>query len=85
MITFRNVSQFELRGDTVKALSIYSGSKELSPDKYHVEVGNDYWKITGDLLLSEQLHLNFAETNYYELNLFNEAGIPLKPFAMDLT
>lgn len=85
LITFRNVSQFELRGDTVKALSIYSGSKELSPDKYHVEVGNDYWKITGDLLLSEQLHLNFAETNYYELNLFNEAGIPLKPFAMDLT
>lgn len=84
-IRFRAVSQFDLRGNEIKGVRMTSAGTELSPDTYHIEVKNNYWKFSGKVLKCDQLVLYFAETNYYELNIFNEGGIPVKPFTLKLS
>lgn len=83
-ICFRNVEQFDLKGDKPEAVEIYEEGKTIPEDEYRIKVSGSSWAVTSDRLTSQKLTLKFAETNYYEMNIFNEAGIPVKPFTIEI-
>ena len=85
-ISFSNTgSGLCLKGEDVHALELYVN---------HNKVANDTFSChpDGNMLVIDDLHLDnnseieirFAKTPYYEVNLFNEAGIPVMPFVVKL-
>jgi sialate O-acetylesterase len=79
-ILFDNAKEgLEVHGDKVNAIKVYSGDEEIS------------WKgeIQGcELILHLQqkvtgmLQVEFAQEKFYEVNLYNKAGIPAIPFSL---
>ena len=76
-INFRYADGLHLKGDMVNALIITDADgKEITPSK--VSVVEDGLLITGEF--PENSTISFAMTGYYEVNLYNNADNPAKPF-----
>ena len=75
-LSFSHGQGLHLKGDILQAMQ----AKRRDGTEKSVTAA----KILGDrLVLSEMedvVELSFAKTGYYEVNLFNGAGIPVKPF-----
>ncbi|WP_163194071.1 sialate O-acetylesterase [Clostridium thermarum] len=80
-INFKNGDGLYVKGDKVNALIITDGEgKELTPDQVTIEA--DGLLILGNL--PENLTISFASTPYYEVNIYNKAHNPAKPFVVTL-
>ena len=70
-----------LKGEEINALEITAGGQRLDNPSFRLE--RDSLKITlppG----TEELSVDFAWQDYCEVNLFNTAGLPVKPFRYSL-
>lgn len=68
-----------LKGEHLKSLEIYAGDREIQPDQ--IEVSGDAIVVKADGLQSaSHIEIRFAYRNYAEVNLYNSAGLPAKPF-----
>ncbi len=79
-ITFANVQNLHINGCSVNAIEILDekGVSQEKPEKITV-IGN---KLIFDLKKTpeEGWRIAFAQTPYYEINLYNESDIPVLPF-----
>ena len=81
VLHFANVRRFCLRGDKINALKVESDGKELDAAAYSAEIREDLIRITPEKgSRGQKVRISFAETPFYEINLFNEAGLPVLPF-----
>jgi sialate O-acetylesterase len=66
-----------LNGREIKSLIVRQGECMREIQKYEIDT-----KVTLTLesLSEEPLEILFAQEGYCEVNLFNEAGLPVKPF-----
>ena len=73
-----------LVGSSLNALSIETAEgKTLSEDEYTVSVMGDRIVIAMSAPhKNDALRVRFAETPYYEVNLYNMAGLPMMPFEL---
>lgn len=79
VLTFANAAALSLRGGRINALEVLRGGVPTGPVSASAEGNRVILRGEG---LSEEgsLEIRFAETGYYEVNLYNEAGIPAVPF-----
>lgn len=68
-----------LRGPAAAGLSVRCSSQTLEP--VSAQVRGDCLCLTFSALPAEPVHLSLGEEGYAELNLFNSAGLPAKPFS----
>lgn len=83
LLIFENASTgLVFHGTEINALRIFNGSEAMSQ-------GSDFWiRIEGDELRisflkayrNALLYIAFAWEAYYEVNVFNKSGIPVRPF-----
>ncbi|MFA9466371.1 MAG: sialate O-acetylesterase [Velocimicrobium sp.] len=79
VLTFSHTGKsLYLKGEQIKSLVIYQGGRKRKIKTYQIDAS-----IT--LFLEEQtkepIEILFAKESYCEVNLFNEAGLPVKPFS----
>ncbi|AJG98238.1 hypothetical protein LF65_01633 [Clostridium beijerinckii] len=76
-ITFQHGEGLHLNGNMVNALTIInSDGKEITPAQ--IIVKEEELLIIGDI--PENSTISFAQTGYYEVNLYNKEDNPVKPF-----
>ena len=83
VLTFRNADGLHLKGETVNALRMVTedgteldaSEAEIVHEKLVVDLRNTGCGDAGKLR-----EIRFAQEPYYEVNLYNGAGIPAKPF-----
>lgn len=67
----------------INGLRVYADG-EAVPDAV-CSVENDCLVIRADgLEKAEQVRAEFAQTGFYQVNLYNEAAIPAKPFVLEM-
>ncbi len=73
-----------IRGEALSALEVVADSKTFSPCSVCIE--KDEVKLMfDDLPSAEIVEVLFAYQNYAEVNLFNSAGLPARPFRVILS
>jgi sialate O-acetylesterase len=78
-LTFANTGEtLSLSGDTIQAMRVYQGGQSCTIQKCCIE--SDTILLYVDTLSSEPVDISYAEEAYCEVNLYNPAGIPAKPF-----
>jgi sialate O-acetylesterase len=79
-ILFRNAEGgLELRGDKVNALKVYSGSNEIS---WQAKIKGNKLILTLQQEVTGMLQIEFAQEKFYQVNIYNKAGIPAIPFSL---
>ncbi|OUP84397.1 hypothetical protein B5F07_08010 [Lachnoclostridium sp. An169] len=87
-LSFSHVKEFCVKGNRINALRVYDGDRELSEDEYTAAPAEED-AVRGDtgnilkIMLNSPLKnpkVKFAQTGYYEVNLYNEEMIPALPF-----
>ncbi len=70
----------------VNALEIYENDKVLPETAYDVTLQNNHMLIhfKDTQPAKGTLKISFARTSYYEVNIYNLADIPMKPFEVEL-
>ncbi len=77
----------EIKGDKVNAICIYRNGVPVPENEYTCNVK---WNILNIVFNSDNLdkdghfRVEFAKTPYYEVNLYNKADIPAKPFTIEI-
>ena len=80
-ITFRNANQLSCRDADIHALSVYADGQLL--ENFTTRLEGNALVISSDAISSaKSIRVLFAQTDYYEINLYNEAGIPVLPFEL---
>ena len=79
VLAFSDAEVLSGRGEKVNALEIRSDGKKLDDAKYRIQIDGNRLRI---LFENDpgSLRILFARTPWYEVNLYNEAGIPALPF-----
>ncbi len=78
VITFKNAAGgMEIRGEKLQALTLEMDGKFL---EYTASVDEDKLCIVTDAVLDHEVKAAFAQTGWYQVNLYNSAGIPAIPF-----
>lgn len=74
-----------LHGEKVNAMTLYTQEgKPLSPDTWTASVsGENVWLHLESAALTAA-EIRFADTPWYEVNLYNIAGIPAMPFTIEI-
>lgn len=82
VITFAHAGEgLTLKGRSLKDLVLMVDGKEVTP--HAVSVGRDIVTVPLDGLRSaKELEVRCAYRNYAEVNLYNNAGLPAKPFRL---
>lgn len=77
---FDEVTGIEMIRETenveIPALKLYAGENLIQADQ--ISIREDTLILTGSF--PEEMEIRFAWEGYYEVNLYNKAGIPVKPF-----
>ena len=77
---FDEVTGIEMIRETenveIPALKLYAGENLIQADQ--ISIQEDTLILTGSF--QEEMEIRFAWEGYYEVNLYNKAGIPVKPF-----
>lgn len=77
-IVFKNAGAgMTVAGETVNALTVSCGEKEIP---YTAQTAGDCLKILLHEPAEGRVRVAFAQGDWYQVNLFNEAGIPAIPF-----
>ena len=73
-----------LKGTEVNAIQILHDGQIVEPQEYHCKVTENQLQILFDKKKEDidTYKIEFAKTPYYEVNLYNEAEIPVKPFSI---
>lgn len=90
ILTFSKTgTSLELRGNSVNGLDIDISPDSACPKEKPVlkscSVTPDTLVLEFDQLPDAPLTIKFAETGYVQVNLFNSAGLPAKPFTCHIT
>lgn len=80
---FAHVGEWKLKGEQIQALQIFADGRPASADACQVELSGNQLIVKWNGMPPAEVSVLFAKTNYYEVNLYNEAGIPVKPFAAE--
>ncbi len=80
-LIFTNADGLKIKGEKVNDLTV--------TDAYIQEVSVDQFEVTDNVLhligdFPESVTITFATTPYYEVNLYNAADIPAKPFMVNI-
>ena len=67
----------EIAGDSINALSVLENGREIS---YQALVDGDSLVLRLEEMTEGSLQIRFARDAWYQVNLFNAAGIPAIPF-----
>lgn len=68
--------------DGVNGLKVFADEIEIVDGKCHVE--EDMLIVQAkELREAKEIRLEFAETNFYQVNINNAAGLPVKPFRLE--
>ncbi len=75
-----------LKGSHANALIIYENDKVVDEDFYDIELKNQHILIRFKKIKPEKgtLKISFARTSYYEVNIYNTADVPVKPFVVEI-
>lgn len=79
ILSFTNTTGLSVKGERINALQLIASGSPLPEESYRTELSGNTVRIR----LSEAREVSeirFAQTPYYEINLYNEAGIPALPF-----
>lgn len=77
-VTFDHAEQLSIRGDCLNGMRLLSGEREL-PFTASIQ-GN---RLTLHLSeLPDELCIQYAQTQWYRVNLYNEADVPALPFSI---
>lgn len=68
-------------GDTIHALELTSNGSVLP---FETQISGDTVTLTLQEACGAPIHIAFAQTAWYQVNLYNEAGIPAIPFEADV-
>lgn len=69
----------QLKGERLKSLEVFADGRKIRP--IQVVVDGSVVRVNADALQSAKcLEIKFAFQNYAEVNLYNSAGLPAKPF-----
>lgn len=84
-ISFTHVGQgLTIKGLTLKSMEIFAEGKEVKP--VNVSVAGDTMMVQADgIQTAKGLEIRYAYRNYAEVNLYNSADLPAKPFKMILS
>lgn len=66
-----------IKGNAIKSLTVKQGGNMLEIKEFVIDTKVT---LTFELLSEEPVEISFAKAPYCEVNLFNEAGLPAKPF-----
>ena len=85
-ITFRNADGLHIEGDHLHAFQVELENGEVRSAE-DAEVSGDQLIVSLKGIASDRTPaaVRFARENYYEVNLYNAAGIPALPFRMAVT
>lgn len=76
---FKHAEGLHIQGGALQALEVKAGGNVL--ENWSAQVDNNCLIITSsDIHPEEEAELFFAEKGYCEVNLYNAAGLPAKPF-----
>lgn len=82
ILTFSNAGDgMEIRGGQLNALEI--GSRGSAP-AFQAETKGDQVILTFEKLPEDPVQISFAQGAWYQINLFNSAGIPAIPFQVSV-
>ena len=74
-----------VKGNRVQALEVLAGDSAVPPESWTAEAEGDALRIRfRDGIPAEKVTVRFAKTPYFEVNLYNAAGIPAFPFAAEV-
>ena len=79
-VRFEHAEGLKLIGTELPALRVFCAAKELSVSDVHVE--GDRLAFTCADAAEGPLRIEFAQTAYYRVNLYNAADIPALPFVL---
>lgn len=82
-IKFRNARNLFIKGDTAECLDVKSGANRISPLKICTS-GNELLIENSRILPGDETEILFAWADYVNVNLYNEAGLPAKPFRVKI-
>lgn len=72
-------SGFQVKGTSINALQVFAGSKELKT--FTATASGDLLQIQSPAIAAVKVEVRLAEIPYCEVNLYNSAGLPAKPFS----
>lgn len=77
-ITWKNAGDgIVVKGDKVEGLHVFAGEEEKA---YSFTVAENKLVLQMEQVEDEPLQVKFARTSWYQVNLYNSAGIPAIPF-----
>lgn len=79
-VLFKHAEALQCAEEKINAVQIYIGEQEIADTEYELQISGNKLIISWKSELPGQLRIAFARTNYYQVNLYNEANIPVKPF-----
>lgn len=84
VLFFKNVHEFRMDENKIFPVQIFEGEEKIETENYEISVKDNQIVIHLIRKLQKPVTVKFAETDYYEVNLFNEARIPVLPFVIVL-
>lgn len=83
VIEFEHAKNLSCGSDSINALSVYGDGQPI--DDFTARLDGSCIILSGsEISQAQQIRVSFAKTDYYEVNLYNEAGIPAVPFELVL-
>lgn len=79
VLEFDDAEELTLVGEEVQAISIWAGAYCLT-DQCKVSLSGNQLIVRLPYPAKECVGVNFAQSNYYKVNLYNTAGLPALPF-----
>ena len=80
-ITWNNAGDgIVVKGNKVEGLHVFAGEEEKA---YSFTVAENKLVLQMEQVEDEPLQVKFARTSWYQVNLYNSAGIPAIPFETD--
>ena len=83
IITFHHGSGLHIAGDSLNALDVSSGNSAVAYE-VSTEENRLIIRLKQDILLTTPVSVNYAQSAWYQVNLYNDAGLPAFPFKAEL-
>ena len=81
-VTFDHAATLTCTGDRINALQVFADGRQIHD--YEAQVSGPQLIVTGTALAqAENIRIAFARTDYYEVNIYNEGGLPVLPFELE--
>lgn len=82
-VIFDHAAALTCTGDNINALQVFADGRQIQD--YEAFVNGPQLIVTGTALVqAKNIRIAFARTGYYEVNIYNEGGLPVLPFELVL-